>query len=209
MVVRHPDYGLGKITAIGGVGPKRAATIQFASAAGEKKFLLIHSRLTPAKSGYATRHARRDSQTPSNRGKAQSRNAPCRLVEQVGQGGRGKGLLHLGQRRVHFLVQRTEPLAVRLEPQRTGLDPLDGIEDRHRLENRDPIGRPAEAESALHAAPRSTSPCLTSACNTFERYGPGTLVIFVNWRWLCGRCGSTASATSDRKAYSTVWLNMS
>jgi DNA helicase II / ATP-dependent DNA helicase PcrA len=49
MVVQHPDYGLGKITAISGTGPKRSATILFASAAGERKFLLIHSRLTPAK----------------------------------------------------------------------------------------------------------------------------------------------------------------
>jgi DNA helicase-2/ATP-dependent DNA helicase PcrA len=51
MVVRHPDYGLGKIIAIGGTGPKRAATVLFASAAGDKKFLLIHSQLVPAKPG--------------------------------------------------------------------------------------------------------------------------------------------------------------
>jgi hypothetical protein len=51
MVVRHPDYGLGKITAIDGQGAKRAATVLFASAAGEKRFYLIHSRLTPAKTG--------------------------------------------------------------------------------------------------------------------------------------------------------------
>ncbi len=51
MVVRHPDYGLGKITAIDGQGAKRAATVLFASAAGEKRFYLIHSRLAPAKTG--------------------------------------------------------------------------------------------------------------------------------------------------------------
>ncbi len=50
MVVRHPEYGLGKITAISGAGPKRSASVTFASAAGEKKFLLIHSRLSVAKS---------------------------------------------------------------------------------------------------------------------------------------------------------------
>lgn len=49
MVVRHPEYGLGKITAASGVGPKRTATVAFASAAGEKKFLLVHSRLAPAR----------------------------------------------------------------------------------------------------------------------------------------------------------------
>ena len=46
MVVQHPEYGLGKIMAVNGTGVKRAATVHFASAAGEKKFLLIHSRLT-------------------------------------------------------------------------------------------------------------------------------------------------------------------
>ena len=35
--------------AASGNGPKRTATVAFASAAGEKKFLLVHSRLTPAK----------------------------------------------------------------------------------------------------------------------------------------------------------------
>ncbi len=49
MVVRHPDYGLGKIIAASGNGQKRTATVAFASAAGEKKFLLVHSRLAPVK----------------------------------------------------------------------------------------------------------------------------------------------------------------
>ncbi len=51
MVVRHPEYGLGKIIALSGAGPKRTATVVFASSAGEKKFVLIHSQLAPAKSG--------------------------------------------------------------------------------------------------------------------------------------------------------------
>jgi DNA helicase-2/ATP-dependent DNA helicase PcrA len=51
MVVRHPEYGLGKITAIDGQGAKRTATVLFASAAGEKRFYLIHSSLAPAKTG--------------------------------------------------------------------------------------------------------------------------------------------------------------
>jgi DNA helicase II / ATP-dependent DNA helicase PcrA len=50
MVVRHPEYGLGKIVALSGSGPKRKATVMFASAAGEKRFLLIHSQLRPATS---------------------------------------------------------------------------------------------------------------------------------------------------------------
>ena len=51
MVVQHPEYGLGKITAIDGQGPKRAATVLFASTAGERRFYLIHSHLMPAKMG--------------------------------------------------------------------------------------------------------------------------------------------------------------
>ncbi len=50
MIVQHPSYGLGKITAISGIGPKRSATVTFAAGAGERKFLLIHSQLSPAKS---------------------------------------------------------------------------------------------------------------------------------------------------------------
>jgi len=49
MVVTHPDYGLGKIVALGGVGPKRSATVQFAGAAGTRKFRLAFSPLRPAK----------------------------------------------------------------------------------------------------------------------------------------------------------------
>ena len=50
MIVRHPKYGLGKIVALSGRGIKRSATVAFASAAGEKKFMLVHSQLSPAKS---------------------------------------------------------------------------------------------------------------------------------------------------------------
>jgi DNA helicase-2/ATP-dependent DNA helicase PcrA len=48
MVVRHPQYGLGKIVALSGNGIKRKATVLFATGAGEKRFLLIHSPLRPA-----------------------------------------------------------------------------------------------------------------------------------------------------------------
>jgi DNA helicase-2/ATP-dependent DNA helicase PcrA len=50
MVVRHPEYGLGKIVALGGSGPKRSATVAFASDAGEKNFVLAKSPLRPVKS---------------------------------------------------------------------------------------------------------------------------------------------------------------
>jgi DNA helicase-2/ATP-dependent DNA helicase PcrA len=51
MVVRHPEYGLGKIIALGGAGAARKATVLFASEAGEKNFVLAKSPLRPAKSG--------------------------------------------------------------------------------------------------------------------------------------------------------------
>jgi hypothetical protein len=51
MIVEHPNYGLGKISSISGAGPKRSATVSFAASAGERKFLLIHSQLSPAKGG--------------------------------------------------------------------------------------------------------------------------------------------------------------
>jgi DNA helicase-2/ATP-dependent DNA helicase PcrA len=50
MVVRHPEYGLGKIVALGGSGLRRKATVAFASTAGEKNFVLAKSPLRPAKS---------------------------------------------------------------------------------------------------------------------------------------------------------------
>ena len=48
MLVKHPEFGLGKVTALAGSGPKRQATVQFASSAGERKFILVHSNLRPA-----------------------------------------------------------------------------------------------------------------------------------------------------------------
>ena len=49
MLVRHPEYGLGKILALSGTGLKRSATVAFASSAGQKKFQLVHSPLRPAR----------------------------------------------------------------------------------------------------------------------------------------------------------------
>ena len=49
MVVLHPQYGLGKIVALGGSGGERTATIDFASAAGRKKLPLAGSELRPVK----------------------------------------------------------------------------------------------------------------------------------------------------------------
>jgi DNA helicase-2/ATP-dependent DNA helicase PcrA len=49
MVVRHPQYGLGKIVALSGSGDRRTATVAFASTAGERKFVLAKSPLRPAK----------------------------------------------------------------------------------------------------------------------------------------------------------------
>jgi DNA helicase-2/ATP-dependent DNA helicase PcrA len=51
MLVRHPDYGLGKILALSGTGVKRTATVAFVQGAGEKRFILAHSKLQPAKNG--------------------------------------------------------------------------------------------------------------------------------------------------------------
>ncbi|HEY1785174.1 MAG TPA: 3'-5' exonuclease, partial [Pirellulales bacterium] len=50
MVVRHPEYGLGKIIALSGAGPRRVATVAFASSAGQKKFVLSQSQLRPVNS---------------------------------------------------------------------------------------------------------------------------------------------------------------
>ena len=49
MIVRHPEYGLGKIVALSGSGPRRRATVAFASSAGERSFVLSASPLRPAK----------------------------------------------------------------------------------------------------------------------------------------------------------------
>jgi DNA helicase-2/ATP-dependent DNA helicase PcrA len=51
MLVRHPEYGLGKILALSGAGVKRTVTVAFAQGAGEKRFILVHSKLRPAQNG--------------------------------------------------------------------------------------------------------------------------------------------------------------
>jgi DNA helicase II / ATP-dependent DNA helicase PcrA len=52
MMVRHPEYGLGKIVALSGSGPRRSATVAFfASNFGERRFMLAQSDLCPATSG--------------------------------------------------------------------------------------------------------------------------------------------------------------
>lgn len=50
MLVKHPEYGLGKIIALSGSGKMRRATVRFASEAGEKKFVLANSPIEPVKS---------------------------------------------------------------------------------------------------------------------------------------------------------------
>jgi hypothetical protein len=50
LAVQHPEYGLGKIMDASGIGPKRTVTVAFVSAAAQKKFLVVHSPLTLAKS---------------------------------------------------------------------------------------------------------------------------------------------------------------
>jgi DNA helicase-2/ATP-dependent DNA helicase PcrA len=49
MLVRHPEYGLGKVVALSGAGPRRTATVAFLSGIGEKKFVVSQSALRPAK----------------------------------------------------------------------------------------------------------------------------------------------------------------
>ena len=49
MVVLHPQYGIGKVVALGGSGDGRTATIDFAAAAGRKKLPLAGSELRPVK----------------------------------------------------------------------------------------------------------------------------------------------------------------
>ena len=49
MVVRHPDFGLGKVAALSGTGTERSATVDFASIAGRKKITLLGSKLRPVK----------------------------------------------------------------------------------------------------------------------------------------------------------------
>ena len=49
MLVRHPEYGLGRIVALSGSGHGRKATVDFSSSAGRKKFILYASPLRPVK----------------------------------------------------------------------------------------------------------------------------------------------------------------
>jgi DNA helicase-2/ATP-dependent DNA helicase PcrA len=49
MLVRHPNYGLGRIVALSGSGAGRKATVDFASSAGRMKFVLEKSPLRPVK----------------------------------------------------------------------------------------------------------------------------------------------------------------
>lgn len=49
MTVVHPEFGPGKIVALSGSGDNRKATVQFATA-GERRFVLVHSPLRPARS---------------------------------------------------------------------------------------------------------------------------------------------------------------
>jgi DNA helicase-2/ATP-dependent DNA helicase PcrA len=51
MLVRHPEYGLGKIVALSGSGSRRTATVAFVSGAGQKRFMLAQSPLRPANGG--------------------------------------------------------------------------------------------------------------------------------------------------------------
>ena len=48
MVVIHPEYGLGRIIALGGSGRRRTATVRFVASPGEHRFVLCHSPLRPA-----------------------------------------------------------------------------------------------------------------------------------------------------------------
>ncbi|MBN2473418.1 MAG: UvrD-helicase domain-containing protein [Pirellulales bacterium] len=49
MLVRHPQYGLGRIVALSGAGAGRKATVDFTSTAGRKKFVLAESPVRPVK----------------------------------------------------------------------------------------------------------------------------------------------------------------
>jgi DNA helicase-2/ATP-dependent DNA helicase PcrA len=49
MVVLHPQFGIGKVVALGGSGGQRTATIDFASVAGRQKMTLAGSGLRPVK----------------------------------------------------------------------------------------------------------------------------------------------------------------
>ncbi len=49
MVVRHPEYGVGKIVALSGSGTERTATVQFAPKVGRQRITIHNSPLRPVK----------------------------------------------------------------------------------------------------------------------------------------------------------------
>lgn len=49
MVVRHPEYGLGKIVALSGSGEDRTATVQFSPKIGRQRITICNSPLRPVK----------------------------------------------------------------------------------------------------------------------------------------------------------------
>jgi DNA helicase-2/ATP-dependent DNA helicase PcrA len=49
MLVRHPEFGLGRIVALSGSGAERHATVDFTSSAGRQRLLLAESPLRPVK----------------------------------------------------------------------------------------------------------------------------------------------------------------
>jgi len=51
MIVRHPEYGLGKIIALSGSNTNRRATVDFFATVGQKTFVLSSSPLRPVRSG--------------------------------------------------------------------------------------------------------------------------------------------------------------
>jgi DNA helicase-2/ATP-dependent DNA helicase PcrA len=51
MIVRHPEYGLGKVVALSGSGRRRLATVAFATGSGQQKFVLEHAPLEPVTPG--------------------------------------------------------------------------------------------------------------------------------------------------------------
>jgi DNA helicase II / ATP-dependent DNA helicase PcrA len=48
-LVRHPQYGLGRIVALSGAGAERQATVEFPTHGGQMKFMLSDSQLRPVK----------------------------------------------------------------------------------------------------------------------------------------------------------------
>ena len=49
LLVRHPQYGLGRVIALSGSGPQRRVTVEFSSPPGRMKFIVARSPLRPVK----------------------------------------------------------------------------------------------------------------------------------------------------------------